>query len=65
MQKTLKNADMKMKIIIAAACFLLMAAAVIFAYIKTSGAEKTITEDVAVETADMSRTVTAAGEIRT
>lgn len=65
MQKTLKNANMKMKVIIAAACFLLMAAAVIFAYIKTSGTEKTVTEDVAVETADMSRTVTAAGEIRT
>ena len=65
MQKSDKNANKIIKVIIAAACFLLVAAAVIFAYIKTAGEEKTVTEDVAVETVDMSRTVTAAGEVIT
>lgn len=51
--------------IIAAACFIAIAAAVIFVYIKNADTEKTVTEDVEVTTVDMSRTVTAAGELVT
>lgn len=65
MQKKLKNAGLKAKVILAAACFLVVAAAVVFVYVKTGDSEKIIIEDVQAETVDMSRTVTAAGEVVT
>ncbi len=64
-RKDSRNTKSKAKVIIAAACFLVLAAAVIFVYINTSGTETVVTEDVSVETVDMSRTVTAAGEVQT
>ena len=65
MQKKWNSTSNKAKVIIAAVCFLAIAAAVIFVFVKTSDTEKTVSEDVAVETVDMSRTVTAAGEVVT
>ena len=65
MQRNPKSTNIKKKVIIAAVCFLVIAAAVIFVFVRTASSEKTFTEDVAVQTVDMSRTVTAAGEVQT
>ena len=65
MQGIWNKLNIKAKAAIAAACFLIIAAAVILVFVRSSDTEKTVTEDAAVITVDMSRTVTAAGEVVT
>ena len=65
MQKIWNSFNNRTKIIIAAVCFLLIAAAVVFVYVNSGDTEKTVTEDVEARTVDMSRSVTAAGEVVT
>ena len=65
MQDLLKRISLRTKIIIGIICLALIAGAVILLYLRDSGGDNIVTEDVSVRTSDISKSVTAAGEVVT